>query len=155
MKTELRYGLIFTVAQLAWLAFEHFIGLQSTYIHLHPYLTFGFAIIAVYIMVQAINAKKAELDGRISWGQAFLSGMIVSAVVALLAPLVQWIFHTYINPNFFADMINFAVKNGMGSIEKMKSHFNLQSYMMQGAIGAIFMGAITSAIVGYFVQTRK
>ena len=38
--------------------------------------------------------------------------------------------------------------------EQAKNHFNLQSYMLQSAFGALVMGIITSAIVALFVRKK-
>ncbi|MBK6799704.1 MAG: hypothetical protein IPG76_23775 [Acidobacteria bacterium] len=39
MKTELKWGVIFSLVALLWLVLEFAVGLHDKYISMHPYLT--------------------------------------------------------------------------------------------------------------------
>jgi hypothetical protein len=155
MKTELKWGLIFTVVALLWMVLERITGLHDKYIHLHPILTNLFAIPAIVMMVLAIKEKKRLLGGRISFKQAFLCGLGVSIVVAALSPLAQWITSRFITPNYFTNAINYAVQAGLQTREQAEAFFNLNSYMLQASLGALVMGILTSLIVAAFVRTKN
>ena len=71
----------------------------------------------------------------------------------MLSPLTQTITSLVITPEFFPNMIDYAVDKGKMSQPEAEAYFNLKSYIMQGLIGAPVMGLITTAIVAIF--TRK
>jgi hypothetical protein len=155
MKTEIKWGLIITVVALLWMVLERVVGLHDKYTHLHPILTNLFAIPVIVMMVMAIKEKKRLDGGHFSFKQAFLCGLGVSIVVAVLSPLAQWITSSVITPNYFTNAINYAVDKGYQTREQAEAFFNLKSYMLQGSLGALVMGTITSLIIAAFVRTKN
>jgi hypothetical protein len=155
MKTEVKWGLIFAFVALLWITLEYAVGLHGKYISLHPYLTNLFVVPAVIMMVLAIREKRRVLGDRISFTQAFLCGLGVSVVVAVLSPLTQYVFHRFINPGFFQNSIDFAVSSAKMTLDQANSYFNLQSYMLQSSLGAIVSGVITSLILAAIMRTKN
>ncbi len=155
MKIEIKWGLIFSVVQLLWLALEYAVGLHDKYISMHPYLTLLFIFPAFVMMILAIAEKRRALGGRINFNQAFLCGLGVSVVVSLLAPLFQFIFYRFINPDFFGNMIDNAIGAGRATLEQANNYFNLKSYMLQASMGAIVAGVLTSLILASIMRDRK
>lgn len=152
-KLEIRWGVIFSAAMLAWLLIERLAGLHSVRIAHHATWTNLFAVIAIAIYVLALMQKRdKELNGRMSWKQGFLSGLIITVVVVLLAPLTQWLAHSFITPHFFVNMAEHAVRSGHMVEAEALSYFSLQSYMIQAVVGAAVMGVLTSAVVALFVR---
>ena len=151
-KIELKWGLIFAAMQLVWITLEFLFGLHDKYISWHPTVSNFIALPSIIIMVLAIRDKRAALNGKITFGTAFLCGLGVSVVVAILSPLVQIIFFRLINPNFFANSIKYAVETGQETLAQAQANFNLTNYLMLGAIGSIIMGAITSLIIAAIIK---
>lgn len=151
---EIKFGLIFSAVLLGWLALEYAVGLHTTYLHLHPYATNLFFFPAVTVMALGLRARKRALGGVITFKQAFLSGLLISAIVAALSPVLMVIFVQFINPNFFADFQRYAVVNGVSTAEEAAAYFNLNSYMWQSAIGALIMGALTSAAIAWLIRSK-
>jgi len=52
-------------------------------------------------------------------------------------------------------MKSHAIASGMMNDDQAEKYFNLTSYMMQSAIGALVMGAITAAVVALFLKRRS
>jgi len=73
----------------------------------------------------------------------------------LLTPLVQWITHTIITPDFFENIRAYSVEQGMMTQEEAEGYFSLSGYIVQSMIGALGMGIITSAIVAFFTRTKN
>jgi len=101
-----------------------------------------------------ILAKKKELGGVISFKQAFMSGLIISVIVAVLSPVGAYIFHNFINPNFFTDFTQYAVSKGLMTQDKAEMYFSFSNYAMMGAVAALVMGAITSLVVALIVRNN-
>jgi hypothetical protein len=151
-KTELKWGVIFAVMGLIWVTLEYLSGLHGRFIAWHPILTNLIAVPSVIIMVLAILEKRRVLGGTISFKQAFLCGLGVSVVVAVLSPLTQFIFHTLINPGFFENAIRYGVEQGKTTLAEAQAFFNLQSYMLQSVLAALIMGSITSLVIAAMIK---
>lgn len=151
-KTELKWGVIFSVMGLLWVCLEYAVGLHGKFIGWHLYLTNLVAIPSVIIMVLAILEKRRVLGGVITFKQAFLCGLGVSLVVAVLSPLTQYIFFRFINPSYFENAIRYGVEQGKTTLEQAQALFNLPSYMIQGVLAAIVMGTITSLVIAAMIK---
>lgn len=121
------------------------------------YVTNLFAIPAIVMMVLALKEKKRNFyKGRMSYKQGLISGMILSVFIAVLSPLTQWITSYMITPDYFPNVIKRSVELGYyNSIAEAEENFNYLNYALQGAIGALVMGIITTAIAMLFIQTKK
>jgi len=136
---------------------EKMVGLHSTHIDKHMYLTNLFAIPAILIYVLALKDKKKNYyDGQMTFKQGFLAGLIITIIVTLFAPLTQWIISTVITPEYFPNVIAHSVETGYhNSLEEAEAYFNLKSYMLQATVGTLIMGVVTAAIVAFFVRTKS
>lgn len=151
--TEIKWALIFCAAALAWMVFEKAMGWHGPKIEQHPYMTNIFGIVAIVVYVLALREKRQKLGGQMTWKQGFMSGLIISIIVALLSPLTQWVTHTLISPEYFTNAIAYSVEvDYHDSREAAAEYFNLQSYIMQSGIGAVIMGVVTSAVAAIFLK---
>jgi len=153
--TEIKWGVIFAISTLVWMYFEKAMGWHDELIAQQLIYTNLFALVAIVIFVLALKEKKKkDFGGKMSWKQGFISGIIISIVVAILTPLTQYIGNTWIAPNLFPNIINYMVETGKMTEEGAKNYFNLKSYMVQGTFGALTMGVVTSAIVALFLKKQ-
>jgi len=157
IRLELKWALIFVGMSLLWMVLEKAVGLHNTHIDKHMYLTNLFAIPAILVYVLALKDKKKNFyNGQMTYKQGFLSGLIITIIVALLAPLTQWITSTVITPEYFPNVIAHSVETGYhSSLEEAEAYFNLKNYMVQSVIGALVMGIITPAVVALFVRSKS
>ena len=157
LKIEIKWAIIFSVIGLLWMLLEKLVGLHSTHIDKHMYLTNLFAIPAIIVMVLALKDKKKDFYvGQITYKQGLISGIILSVFIALLSPLTQWITSTIITPEYFPNVIAYSVETGYyKSIEEAEAYFNLRSYIVQSTIGALIMGIITTAVAMIFIRSKK
>ena len=147
-RTEIKWAAIFIVMSLLWMVFERSMGWHDVKIEQHPIMTNLFAIPAILVYVLALREKRdKDLGGRMSWKQGFLSGMLISVIVAVLSPLTQYITHAWITPDYFENVIQYAVEVQGETEEAARSYFSFSSYVVQSVIAAIIMGLITSSIV--------
>lgn len=157
IKLEIKWALIFVVMSLLWMTFEKLVGLHDVHIDKHMYLTNLFAIPAILVYVFALREKKKEYySGQMTFKQGFISGLIITLIVAALSPLTQWITSTIITPEYFPNVIAYSLETGYhSSLEEAEAYFNLENYIIQSVIGAFVMGVVTAAIVAFFVKTKE
>lgn len=153
--TEIKWGIIFTIAGLLWMVLEKALGWHDTHIDKHAIYTNLFVIIAIAIFVFALLEKRnKDLGGKMTWVQGFVSGIIISVIVAILSPLSQYITHEFITPDYFQNAITHAVENTGMTQENAETLFNFSSYRIQAAFGALGSGIVTSAIISLFVRKK-
>ena len=156
-KIEIKWAVIFSIMGLLWIVLEKLCGLHSTYIDYHLYLTNLFAIPAIIIMIMALKDKKKNFyNGQITYKQGLISGIILSILIALISPLTQWITSYVITPEYFPNVIKRSVEIGYyKTTEEAQANFNYKNYAIQGAIGALIMEIVTTAIAMIFIRTKK
>lgn len=157
IKIEIKWAIIFSVVGLLWMVLEKLSGLHAEYIDYHLYLTNLFAIPAIVVMVMALKDKKKSFyDGQMDFKQGLISGVVLSVIIALLSPITQWITSFIITPEYFPNVIKRSVEIGyFKTTAEAEANFNYQNYAVQGAIGALVMGIITTAIAMFFIRTKK
>lgn len=154
-KIEFKWALIFTIASLLWMYFEKTMGWHGEHIEQHPIYTNLFGIVAIVIYVFALRDKRANFyNGIMDWKQGFLSGAILSIIIAAITPLAQYVAHTYISPQYFENMIAYSVKNNIMKIEAAENYFVLSKYMFMSAFFALSVGIVTAAVVAWFLKSK-
>jgi len=154
---EVKWAFIFIGMSLLWMLLEKLLGLHSTHIDKHMYLTNLFAIPAILLYVLALKDKKKNYyQGQMNYKQGFISGLIISLIVMVFAPLTQWITSTVITPEYFPNVIAHSLETGyFASREEAEAYFNLKNYMVQSTVWSLIMGVVTTAVVAFFVRTKS
>lgn len=153
-KIEIKWAIIFIIMTLLWLLMEKLLGYHSTKIAQHEVITNFIALPATIIFVLALLDKRKNFyGGTMTYLQGLKTGLIISAIIAIINPLTQYIISTIITPEYFPNAIAYAVENNKSTQEEAEAFFNLKNYIIVGSVSALIMGVITSAIVAIF--TRK
>lgn len=152
---EIRWAIQFSIVSLVWMIFEKTMGWHDELISKQAIYTNLFALVGIGIYFIALSDKKKNYyKGSMDWRQGFMSGMILSTVVAVLNPMVQSITYTYITPNFFENIIEFMVTQKVQTQSQAEMYFNLKSFTIQGIFGAFSFGVLTSAFVAFVLKTK-
>jgi hypothetical protein len=152
---EIKWGVIFFAASLLWMYFEKLMGWHDVLIAKHPIYTNFFGLVAIAVYLFAIHDKRKNFfHGKMSWKQGFVSGVILSIVIALLSPIGQLITHHLISPEYFENAIESSVERNAMKREDAEAYFNLSSYIVQSIAGALMMGVVTSAIVALILKRK-
>ncbi|WP_445455166.1 DUF4199 domain-containing protein [Flavobacterium sp. HNIBRBA15423] len=157
IKIEIKWAILFSVMGLLWMVLEKLCGLHGKYIDYHLYLTNLFIIPAIWVMVLALKDKKKNFyKGQMTYKQGLISGIILSFFIALISPLTQWITTYVITPEYFPNVIKRSVEIGyFKTVTEAEANFNYPNYAKQGAMGALIMGIITTAIAMIFIRTKN
>lgn len=155
-KIEIKWAVIFVVASLLWMVFEKAMGWHGEKINQHALFSSLFAVVAILIYVLALLDKRQNFyNGKMTWKEGFVSGLVISILVAVVSPLTQFITLELISPEFLNNASKNAVAMGAMTQEAAESYFSYGSYLIQAFFGAIVMGMVTSAIVAFFLKTKK
>ena len=128
-------------------------GLHDVYIDQHAVYTNFVAIPAILIYFFALRDKRETFyKGKMTYTQGLASGLIITAIVTVITPALQFVTSTFITPEYFQNASEYAVSQGMMSAEQAAEYFNTNSYIIQATIGAPIMGIMTSLIVAGFTK---
>jgi len=156
LKIEIKWAIIFAVMQLLWMLLERLTGLHSVHIDKHAIITNFIAIPAIAIYVFALLDKRKNFyQGIMTYKQGFVSGLIITLFVTVFSLLTQYITSTIISPDYFPNVIKYAVSEEQMTQEAAENMFNLKSYIIQAPIGAFIMGLLTAAIVAIFTRKKS
>ncbi len=151
---EIKWAIAFVLMTLGWMLLERLSGLYNQHIDKHEIYTNFIALPAIAIYVFALLDKRKNFyGGTMSYKQGFISGLIITLIVTAFSPLTQYITTTIIAPQYFPNVIKYAVDAQKMTQQEANDFFNLKNYIVQGLIGAPIMGLVTTAIVAIF--TRK
>lgn len=154
--TEIKWALIFALMTLLWMVGEKMVGLHDQYLDKHMIYTNFYAIPAIAVYVFALlDKRKKDFVGKMTYKQGFVSGLIITLIVTVLSPLTQTIISLVITPDYFVNVIKFAVETKMMTQTEAEAQFNLPNYIMQSSIAALIMGVVTSAVVAIFTRKQQ
>ena len=154
-KIEIKWAIIFIVMMLLWMVLERLTGLHDVHIDKHPIYTNFVAILAILVYVLALLDKRKNFyNGVMSYKQGFMAGLIITLIVTAFSPLTQYITSTIISPEYFTNVINYSVNEGLMSQTEAEAYFNLKSYLVQVIIFTPIMGIVTTAIVAIFTKSK-
>ncbi|MBD1422930.1 DUF4199 domain-containing protein [Sphingobacterium chuzhouense] len=154
---EIKWAVLFSIMTLLWMVLEKLCGLHGKYIDYHLYLTNLFAIPAIWFMVLALRDKKKNFyAGQMSYKQGLISGIILSAFIALLSPITQWVISYIITPEYFPNVIKRSVEIGYyKTTAEAEANFNYKNYAINSTIFAFIFGVVTTAIAMIFIRTKN
>ena len=155
IKTELKWAIIFILMSMAWIYVEKMTGLHDENIAQHLIYTNLFTIPAILVYIFALREKKKNYQHNFTYKKSFLSGLILSLMIALLAPLSTFMSVEYISPNFFSNIIAYSVENEIMTQTAALEEFNTQSYMLNSLMFSPIFGIVTTAIVAIFIRDKK
>lgn len=150
---EMKWAFFFIMMMLLWMVMEKLVGLHDVYIDQHAVYTNFVAIPAILIYFFALRDKRETFyKGKMTYTQGLVSGLIITAIVTVITPALQFVTSTFITPEYFQNASEYAVSQGLMSAEQAAEYFNTNSYIIQASIGAPIMGIMTSLIVAGFTK---
>lgn len=155
-KTEIKWALIHSGMFLAWMAIERMAGLHSSQLSKQPVVTTFILIPSFVVYILALrNKRKNVYDGKITYKQSFVSGLWLTIFMVLLSPVNQLVTTTIISPDYFSNLAAYTVSNGIMTAEQAQKQFNNGSYIIQSVIGGLMTGVVFTAIISFFIKSKK
>ena len=154
-KTTIKWAAILFVATLIWMMFEKYMGWHGEKIDRHAIFTHLYDGLFLVVFILAFRKKRKKMKGRaFRWSHGFKFGLGITLIMSALSPLTQILIHKFISPEFFPNVINYAVENGALTREAAENQFNLKSYIIQNIIGTFTLGGVISAVLALVFRKR-
>lgn len=152
---ELKWAGISSLLYLVWMLLERLCGLHGRHIQYQQLVSTLILIPSLLIYVLALREKKRKVfQGKITFMQAFKSGMLLTILIVLFSPVNQLITSQLISPEYFKHMRDFAVHHQGMSPEEAQSRLNTGAFMVQSVVGGLVTGALFSALVAIVIRGR-
>jgi len=130
------------------------------------------AITIIFVSAGMKSYRDKVLEGNISYGQAFVAGLLIVVFSAVLASIYNLIFNLVIDPdymnrvmeatrNWTYDMMNNMgapegqIEDAMERFDRQQANMSHLKTLMQGIIWSVVFGAIISLIVAAFVKKSR
>jgi uncharacterized protein DUF4199 len=154
IKIELRYAILTALVFLLWLIIEYVVGLQDTYIVFYPLASIVMAVVIPIVTYRLALIEKLEQKyGKLTFGQAFASGFLITIFSGILAVPVLLGFHQLINPDFLETMILYSSTHSKQSIEQVAMFFNLKNYIAESVFLTMVVGTLVSLVLAFRMRT--
>jgi hypothetical protein len=162
--TALRYGLIGSAVFVIYTLVSHLLGLtlpsSMSIMGLQFLLSLTLTILILYFAVR--HHRDQELGGYISFGRAFLVGLVVLAISTVVNNLFSLLYMTVIDPGFVDAamesteemMLNMGVDESMieEQLDAARERMEPMSMLIQGILGGVVMSAVLSAIMAAIMK---
>lgn len=143
----LKYGLIMSGVLLLCLALMHLTGQYSSFEKGGP-LDIVFILSPFVIWYLGLRAKKRQLKNNISFKQAWVEGIKIATVFAVISPFIFMFYYLGFNPAILG-----YVRDSYG-LEGASKTTVIVVDMVAQFVGAVLMGTIYSAILAFFMKKR-
>lgn len=162
IRIALKWGFLTAFFTFLWISLEFAVGIQTDYIAFHPVITLLALVIPLICLYYGLREEKMQDPEEFNFSKGLLTGVLISMVAAIFSMLGQWVFHTWVNPDFFNNMITYreskALAQGLDVLmarREAEAYFTLESYLLQAGGGALIGGAVISAILSFFMRRRQ
>lgn len=161
MRTELKYGLIAGVGVSIYILFEYLLGFHTTSPEIGEYSGYFSAIIPIIVILFAIREKRdRSFNGVITFGQSFITGIIVTTISAFIITVFFVIYNDHINPQMMTNLSNWKAEQMRlenipedeiaSSIEEWNAMYNPLFIFA----GSFFMGLMITLIFSLVVRKK-
>lgn len=162
LKIPLNYGTIAGIAVFAISLLNYLLGFNP--FGNASWIAIWIPFLFIYLTIK--NVRQKELDGFISYGQAFKSAFIMILIYATLGNMLNYIFFNFAAPQVFDEFMAQALEE----MEKMEAFFGSEvyeqmleelekttftSFIFSNTINQILGGLILSLIFAAFMKKNR
>jgi len=152
---ELKWATAFTAVSIAWVYLEKYLGYHDAKVSSQAIFSFWLMVPQALIYIVSIRQKREKYyGGEITWQKAFISGVVLSAVIAGLSPAAVYLMVEFISPEFLSNILEVRAEQGMPR-EGLVQIYNLNNMVSQAIFNNLATGVFFSAIIALFLKNKK
>lgn len=152
---ELKWASAFTAISIAWVYFEKYLGYHDTNVSSQPIFSFWLMVPQALIYIVAIRQKRERYyGGEITWQKAFISGVVLSAIIVGLSPAAVYLMTEFISPEFMSNIVEVRAEQGLPR-EGLEQIYNLNTMLRDAIFNNLATGVFFSAIIALFLKNKK
>ncbi len=139
---------------IIWKACEKLIGLHDNNINLYPFISDLIIIPLILLYSTGFKKYRIGLGGKITFINGIGFGLMATLFIVALTPVSVWIFDQFINPNFYASMIQYQIKNHVSTLEIAKQSFNHENFKQSCILGNTVTGTLLTVVLA-IISSKK
>ena len=152
---ELKWATAFTAISVVWVYFEKYLGYHDEFVSSQGVFSFWLLVPHVLIYVVSIREKRERYyNGEITWQKAFISGVILSVVIAGLSPAAIYLMTEVVSPDYISNIIEVRSEQGIPR-DGLVQVFNLNAMISQTIFNNLATGVFFSAIIALIFKNKK
>lgn len=152
---ELKWAVAFTAISIAWVYLEKYLGYHAELVSEQGMFSLLLIIPQALIYIISIRQKRERYyNGTITWQKAFLSGVVLSAVIAGLSPGSIYLMAEIISPAFFSNIVEYRAAQGVPR-EGLEQIYNLNSFISQAIFNNLATGIFLAAIIALILRKKE
>lgn len=152
---ELKWASAFTAISIAWVYFERYLGYHDEFVSSQAIFSFWLLLPQALIYVVSIREKREKYyKGEITWQKAFISGVVLSAIIAGLSPAAIYIMLEFVSPDFLSNIVEVRAEQGMPR-EGLTQIYNLNTMVTQAIFNNLATGVFFAAVIGLILKNKK
>jgi hypothetical protein len=139
---------------IIWKACEKLIGLHDNNINLYPFISDLIIIPLILLYSTGFKKYRIGLGGKITFINGIGFGLMATLFIVALTPVSVWIFDQFINPNFYASMIQYQIKNHVSTLEIAQQSFNHENFKQSCILGNAVTGTLLTVVLA-IISSKK
>lgn len=160
---EFRWGVVIGLAGLIWLYLSYYLGMHTSgvaMVQVMALIGFLIQVVGFVFALRGIHRSYPEMTFR----EGGASGIRIAGIVAVIAVMTQLGYFFIIHPEWTEYMVEettayYEAQGVTGEdLEEYRegamTTFGLRSYLLQSALGALLVGAITTLITMAVLKGR-
>lgn len=161
---ELRWGVIIGLVNLLWLYLSFYLGMHTSglaWIQVMGLVGMVLSVVGYVLGLRAVSRRFPEM----TFLEGVKSGIRIAGIVAVFAVIAQLGYFYIVHPEWTDTMVAETAKyyesQGVtgADLEEYKegarTTFGLRSYLIQAALGALLVGAVSSLVVVAVLQRGR
>jgi hypothetical protein len=153
---EFRWAFTFLLAQTLWIMFEKTLGFHGDKIQYQPLFSmlFNFILIAIYVL--AIRDKKKKIyNNQMTWQEGFVSGLMLTLIIALFTTMTEYTKHNVISPYLLEDMKDLILAENRMTVEDANNYFSFSKTLSNTIFFTISIGVLITSIVAWIMKSKE
>lgn len=153
---ELKWAAFITAFTCLWAALEHALGYHKDFSNI-LITSFIYYVILTFLWAIAFIDKKKSLGKDTVWEfkNAFKFGLFITGLTTLLSPIVQYIIHESISPDYFNNIIEYQLSKGRQTRESLENIYNMEVAIRTAVTETLSYSIVFSALYAWVFKTKK
>jgi hypothetical protein len=163
MKTEIKFGLILGLGICAYTTVAHLLGFYTNNILAGKYGDAAIILLPLVVLFLAIREKR-NLNASLTLLQGIKTGLLVALISFPISSSFLWIYHHYINPNWFEFILDYeqnsllraGVSEGeiASRLDLLRAGNSDFAQIIGGFVGTLVLGFVLSFIFSLILRRK-
>lgn len=168
LKTELKYGLLISLAGFGWVMLEYLFGFHDRFVDAHAYVVvlgaLGIPAYGLWLTLKEKQTSDYRYIGPMKFGQGVKAGVLTSLVAGVTGIFFSIIFSKLLSSHWPEFMASHLMQFGSATatsgptgdlLANATPYFSIKSYFLQSFLTVFIVGGIISLFLSAILTKKK